>query len=138
MIRPVLLVALTGGIGSGKSTVADLLRRRGAVIVDADAVAREVVEPGRPAFVATGRGRALAHEGQAIYAEIERTLDVVDMTGGATDAGFANRSGKAIVVESFGLAGWGYHARDEYIDTGSIVPRLYLMTRMLTELGKKK
>jgi acetylornithine deacetylase/succinyl-diaminopimelate desuccinylase-like protein len=30
------------------------------------------------------------------------------------------------------------HARDEYIDTSSIVPRLYLMTRMLTELGKKK
>jgi len=37
-----------------------------------------------------------------------------------------------------GLAGFGYHARDEYIDTSSIVPRLYLMTRMLTELGKKK
>jgi dephospho-CoA kinase len=46
----VLLVALTGGIGSGKSTVAGLLRRHGAVVVDADAVAREVVEPGRPAF----------------------------------------------------------------------------------------
>ena len=77
------------------------------------------------------------NEGQAIYAEIGRTLDIVDMTGGATDAGFANRSGKAVVVESFGLAGFGYHARDEYIDTGSIVPRLYLMTRMLMELGKE-
>jgi glutamate carboxypeptidase len=96
------------------------------------------IETGRPAFVASDRGRALAREGQAIYAEIERTLDVVEMTGGATDAGFANRSGKAIVVESFGLAGFGYHARDEYIDTNSIVPRLYLMTRMLTELGKRK
>ena len=96
------------------------------------------IEAGRPPFVATDRGRELAKEGQAIYAEIERTLDIVEMTGGATDAGYANRSGKAIVVESFGLAGWGYHARDEYIDTGSIVPRLYLMTRMLTELGKKK
>lgn len=96
------------------------------------------IETGRPAFVASDRGRALAKEGQAIYAEIERTLDIVEMTGGATDAGFANRSGKAIVVESFGLAGFGYHARDEFIDTGSIVPRLYLMTRMLTELGKKK
>lgn len=96
------------------------------------------IEAGRPAFVASDRGRALAKEGQAIYAEIERPLDIVEMTGGATDAGFANRSGKAVVVESFGLAGFGYHARDEYIDTGSIVPRLYLMTRMLVELGKKK
>lgn len=96
------------------------------------------IEVGRPAFVAGDRGRALAREGQAIYAEIERKLDIAEMTGGATDAGFANRSGKAVVVESFGLAGFGYHARDEYIDSGSIVPRLYLMTRMLTELGKKK
>ena len=43
-------VALTGGIGSGKSTVAELLRERGAVIIDADAIAREVVEPGQPAL----------------------------------------------------------------------------------------
>jgi len=47
---PVLLVGLTGGIGSGKSTVAGLLAERGAVIVDADAVARSVVEPGTPAL----------------------------------------------------------------------------------------
>lgn len=96
------------------------------------------IEAGRPAFMASDAGRALAQEGQAIYAEIDRKLDIAEMTGGATDAGFANRSGKAVVVESFGLAGFGYHARDEYIDTGSIVPRLYLMTRILTELGKKK
>jgi len=43
-------IALTGGIGSGKSTVAQLLRSRGAVIVDADAIAREIVEPGQPAL----------------------------------------------------------------------------------------
>jgi glutamate carboxypeptidase len=103
-----------------------------------DTETRVTIEPGRPAFVASAAGRALAREGRAIYAEIERPLDIAEMTGGATDAGFANRSGKAVVVESFGLAGFGYHARDEYIDTGSIVPRLYLMTRMLTELGKKK
>jgi len=46
----VLLVGLTGGIGSGKSTVAALLARRGAVVVDADAVARSVVEPGTAAL----------------------------------------------------------------------------------------
>jgi dephospho-CoA kinase len=48
----VLFVALTGGIGSGKSTVADLLVGHGAVLVDADVIAREVVEPGRPALAA--------------------------------------------------------------------------------------
>jgi dephospho-CoA kinase len=44
------LVGLTGGIGSGKSTVAGLLRAKGATVVDADEVARAVVEPGQPAL----------------------------------------------------------------------------------------
>jgi dephospho-CoA kinase len=42
----VLLVGLTGGIGSGKSTVAQMLARRGAVVLDADAFAREAVRAG--------------------------------------------------------------------------------------------
>jgi len=41
---------LTGGIASGKSTVAGLLVDRGAVLIDADEIAREVVEPGTPAW----------------------------------------------------------------------------------------
>lgn len=41
-----LRIGLTGGIGSGKSTVSRLLAERGAVIIDADQIAREVVEPG--------------------------------------------------------------------------------------------
>ncbi|WP_395638840.1 dephospho-CoA kinase [Pseudolysinimonas sp.] len=45
-----LLVALTGGIASGKSTVARRLVEHGAVIVDADEVARDVVAPGEPAL----------------------------------------------------------------------------------------
>ncbi len=47
-----LVVGLTGGIGSGKSTVAAMLARRGAVVIDADAIAREVVAPGTPALAA--------------------------------------------------------------------------------------
>ena len=43
-------VGLTGNIGAGKSTVAGLLVARGAALVDADLVAREVVEPGAPAY----------------------------------------------------------------------------------------
>ena len=50
-----LRVALTGGIASGKSTVANELARRGAVIIDADELAREVVEPGTPGLAAVVR-----------------------------------------------------------------------------------
>ena len=45
-----LAVGLTGGIGSGKSAVADLLVERGALLIDADQVARDVVAPGGPAY----------------------------------------------------------------------------------------
>lgn len=45
-------VGLTGGVGSGKSTVARMFADLGAVVIDADAIAREVVEPGTPGFAA--------------------------------------------------------------------------------------
>ena len=45
-----LLIGLTGGIGSGKSSVSAALQRRGAVIVDADAIVRELQEPGTVVF----------------------------------------------------------------------------------------
>jgi dephospho-CoA kinase len=48
----VILVGLTGGIGSGKSTVSALLAARGAVIVDADAITRALQEPGQPVLAA--------------------------------------------------------------------------------------
>ena len=50
-----LLVGLTGGIGAGKSTVADLLSRHGAVILDADAFARDAVGKGTDALAAVVR-----------------------------------------------------------------------------------
>jgi dephospho-CoA kinase len=62
----VLRIGLTGGIGSGKSTVSALLASRGAVIVDADRIAREVVEPGTPGLariVETFGERVLAADG---------------------------------------------------------------------------
>jgi len=46
----VILVGLTGGIGSGKSTVAGMLAKRGAVVLDADRFARVAIEPGSPGF----------------------------------------------------------------------------------------
>jgi dephospho-CoA kinase len=44
----IMNIGLTGGIASGKSTVSDMLVQRGALLIDADRIAREVVEPGSP------------------------------------------------------------------------------------------
>jgi dephospho-CoA kinase len=63
----VLLVGLTGGIGSGKSTVARLLEKHGAAVFDADALARAAVEPGTPghdAVVERFGANVLAHGGE--------------------------------------------------------------------------
>lgn len=52
MLRGMLKVGLTGGIGAGKSEVSRLLAGYGAIVVDADRIAREVVEPGTPGLAA--------------------------------------------------------------------------------------
>ena len=59
-----LKVGLTGGIGSGKSTVAQMFQRLGAHLIDADQLGREVVEPGRPALaeIAETFGADVLHE----------------------------------------------------------------------------
>ena len=57
-------VGLTGGIASGKSTVSELLAGFGAVIVDSDKIAREVVEPGTP-----GLGQVVAEFGPSVLTE---------------------------------------------------------------------
>jgi dephospho-CoA kinase len=46
----VRLIGLTGGIASGKSTVAELLKAKGAALIDADVIAREIVQPGEDAY----------------------------------------------------------------------------------------
>ncbi len=62
-------IGLTGGIATGKSTVAGLLAERGAYIIDLDLIAREVVEPGQPALA-----RVAERFGQAVLRE-DGTLD---------------------------------------------------------------
>jgi dephospho-CoA kinase len=63
----VVRVALTGGVASGKSTVAGILEELGAVVIDSDRLAREVVEPGTPglaAVVDAFGGDVLADDGR--------------------------------------------------------------------------
>lgn len=80
-------IALTGGIASGKSTVADLLADKGAIIIDADVLAREVVEPGTPglALIEERFGREVlrldgsldrARLGQFVFADADARADL--------------------------------------------------------------
>ena len=48
--RAMILVGLTGGVATGKSTVAKMFERCGAFVIDADALAHQIMEPGRPAW----------------------------------------------------------------------------------------
>jgi dephospho-CoA kinase len=49
-VRPALVIGVTGGIGSGKTTVANLFSSLGTPVIDADELARQVVAPGQPAY----------------------------------------------------------------------------------------
>ncbi|HEY6893100.1 MAG TPA: glutamate carboxypeptidase [Rhodanobacteraceae bacterium] len=102
-----------------------------------DTTTTVTLQPMRPIYIAGAKGQRLADLARSIYAEIDgRRLQMLPTTNGGTDAGFAGRSGHPMVLESLGLAGWGYHAKNEYIEIDSIPPRLYLTSRMLIELGK--
>ena len=68
---------LTGGVGMGKSTAAEFLRSRGAQIVDADELARQLVQPGQPALaeIQTEFGRAIiASDGRLCRDELARIV----------------------------------------------------------------
>src|SRR3989304_2168999 len=67
-ICAVTVIGLTGGIATGKSTVAAVLQRLGARIIDADALAREIVEPGQEAWqeIVEAFGRDILRPDQSI------------------------------------------------------------------------
>jgi len=70
-------IGLTGGIGAGKSTVADGLTERGAVLIDADRIVRELQVPGAPVFEAMVKrwgDRIVALDGSLDRAEVARIV----------------------------------------------------------------
>lgn len=79
---PIVRLGLTGGIGSGKSTVANLLAQRGAAVVDADAIARELTAPGGAAMplIAATFGQDFISDTGALDREKMRTLAYADAT----------------------------------------------------------
>jgi dephospho-CoA kinase len=131
-VRGVLPIGLTGGIGAGKSTVAAGFVSRGAELVDADAIAREVVRPGGPAYEPIVRrfGRAVvARDGTLDRAALARivfsdpaeraaleaiTHPAIGAEMGARVAELEGRRGVVVLdiplldagrVEAYGLAG---------------------------------
>ena len=93
----------------------------------------------RPPLEINDRQRAMVKRAQALYAEIGKQLTVDDTgRGGGTDAAFAALSGKPVVVEGFGLMGFGQHSQEaEYVELDSIAPRVYLLARMVVEVGRE-
>lgn len=123
--------------GANEELLAALQARVSESSVVPDTTTSVTLEVMRPMYVAGEKGQALANLVRRIYSEMDgRQLLMHPTTNGGTDAGFAGRSGHAAVLEGLGLAGWGYHAANEYIEVDSIGPRLYLASRMLIELGK--
>ena len=134
-MRRFLLVGLTGGIATGKSTVSEMLRRRGAVIIDADVLAREVVAPGEPALatIAEEFGRdVIAADGTLdrprlgaiVFADPTRRKRLEAITHPAIHERFARRV--AELVEQ-GFAGLVFFDAAVMIESGSYK----LMERMV-------
>ena len=99
-------VALTGGIGSGKSEVERLLAARGAVVIDADRLAREVVEPGTPGLAAV-----LEEFGPAVRALTARWT-------GPRSRRSCSRTPAPGAGSRRSCTRWSGHARDELLDAG--------------------
>lgn len=102
-----------------------------------DAKVQVKFEVRRPPLEATPASRALAKRAQAIYGEIGLPMKVAEVaTGGGTDAAFAGLHARGPVIEGLGLTGFGAHSNDaEYVDIGSIAPRLYLIARLVMDVS---
>ena len=109
-----------------------------------DASAKQVAVAGTTVEVATAPAfpplptnpatDALAARAQAIYAEIGRPLATAG-NGGASESALAYGAGTP-ALDGLGPVGGGFHSAGEYLDLGTVTPRLYLLTRLLIELGK--
>jgi dephospho-CoA kinase len=124
-----LPVGLTGGIGAGKSAVADLLVSHGAVLIDADQVARDVVAPGGPAYQPL-----IDRFGTAIVAT-DGTIDRPALAAVAFADDATRLELNAITHPAIGLA--MIAARDALEDTDNVVVlAIPLLTAMHRETVK--
>lgn len=71
-----LVIALTGGIGSGKTTVSNIFKSKNIPVIDTDIIARELVEPGKPAYksIINTFGKNILNENKTINRQALRQL----------------------------------------------------------------
>lgn len=92
---------------------------------------------GRPPFAKNDKTDALVAYLQKIYAEELGLKLGIEGSGGGSDANYAAIVG-SIAVDGLGIVGGGDHTPDEYIELKSIEPRLYLLTRIIMDIGSGK
>ena len=90
-------------------------------------------DPGFPPLIETPAVDALASRAQAIYAELGKSLGKSG-NGGASESAVAQSAGTP-ALDGLGLVGGDFHTDKEWIDLGSLSPRLYLFTRLLMDMG---
>jgi glutamate carboxypeptidase len=100
-----------------------------------DTQVKTTLTRGVPPMPRTPQSDALVKTAESIYAEIGQKL-TIEGTGGAGDASFAAGEG-VLTLDGFGIVGGGIHTPEEYAEVGSVVPRFYLLARMLMELSKR-
>jgi glutamate carboxypeptidase len=89
-----------------------------------------------PIMPQSAQTQALVAVAQSIYGELGKTL-TLEGSGGAADSSFSAGVFKP-TLDGLGLVGGNAHSLDEYAEVESIVPRFYLLTRMLMQLGPGK
>ena len=132
-----MIVGLTGGIATGKSTVATILRELGAVVIDADLVARDVVEPGSEglaAIVSAFGDAVLTSNGdldrptlrEIVVADPDRRRQLEQITHPLIRAEIANRVKDAILNGASSV----FVEAALLVETGSaaIYPHLWVVT----------
>lgn len=92
-------------------------------------------DPAFPPLTENAQIDALAARARAIYAEIGKTLELSG-NGGASESALAMSVGTP-ALDGLGYVGGDFHTDHEWIDLNSVVPRLYLFTRLLMETGAK-
>lgn len=92
-------------------------------------------DPAFPPLTENAQIDALAARASAIYAEIGKTVELSG-NGGASESALAMSEGTP-ALDGLGYVGGDFHTDHEWIDLNSVVPRLYLFTRLLMETGAK-